>query len=116
MKASIFLALVVGIVLDGLIVAQSQPQLNLMPMPASVQQGSGALPITSSFSVSIGGAHDASLEAAVHRFEHQLSRQTGIPFQTKAGATATLTRRVSSSLRRNSPAEPLRSPGRSSRR
>jgi len=84
--------------LSGFAVSQSQPQLNLMPMPASVQQGSGALPITSSFSVSIGGAHDASLEAAVHRFEHQLSRQTGIPFQTKAGATATLTVRADKAM------------------
>ena len=67
-------------------------------MPASVQQGSGALPITSSFSVSIGGAHDASLEAAVHRFEHQLSRQTGIPFQTKAGAAPTLTVRADKAM------------------
>jgi hexosaminidase len=70
--------------------AQSQPQLNLMPMPASVQSGSGQLPITQSFSVALSGHRDASLEAAVERFQAQLSRQTGIPFRPKAGSAPTL--------------------------
>jgi hexosaminidase len=69
---------------------QTQPQLNLMPMPASVQPGAGQLPITQSFSVAVSGAHDASLDLEVQRFQTQLSRQTGIPFRPKAGATATL--------------------------
>ena len=60
--------------------AQSQPQLNLMPMPASVQQGTGQLPINQSFSVAVTGARDASLDGEVQRFVTQLSRQTGIPF------------------------------------
>ena len=60
-------------------------------MPASVQPGAGQLPITRSFSVAISGAHDPAFEAGVHRFEHQLSRQTGIPFQAKSDAAATLT-------------------------
>ncbi len=71
--------------------AQSQPQLNLMPMPASVQQGSGQLPILQSFSVTVTGTHDATLDAAVKRFTKQLSVQTGIPFRPKDGAPATLT-------------------------
>ena len=62
-----------------------------MPLPASVQQGSGMLPVAQSFSVSVTGAHDAALEAGVRRFVAQLSRQTGIPFHSKAGATATMT-------------------------
>ena len=62
-----------------------------MPMPASVQQGDGQLPITQSFSATISGAHDASLDAAVQRFSGQLSRQTGIPFRPKPDATPTLT-------------------------
>ena len=65
-----------------------------MPMPASVQRDAGQLAITRSFSVSIGGAHDPTLAAGVHRFEHQLSRQTGIPFQPKSGSSATLTVRA----------------------
>jgi hexosaminidase len=68
--------------------AQSQPQLNLMPMPSSVQLGTGQLPIDASFSVT--GFHDWSLNGAVARFEEQLSRQTGIPFYPKPDAPTTL--------------------------
>jgi len=77
-------------VLMSLASAQSQPQLNLMPMPASVQQGTGQLPITQSFSVAITGTHDSSIDSGAKRFTAQLSEQTGIPFRPKAGATATL--------------------------
>jgi hexosaminidase len=71
-------------------IAQTQPQLNLMPMPASVQPGAGLLPIVQSFSVAVSGAHDASLDEEVQRFQAQLSRQTGIPFRPKPGAAPTL--------------------------
>jgi hexosaminidase len=70
--------------------AQSQPQLNLMPMPASVQQGSGQMPITQAFSASLTGSHEAALDAEVQRFVQQLSRQTGIPFRPPAGTPAVL--------------------------
>src|SRR5579859_2747535 len=70
--------------------AQSQPQLNLMPMPASVQAGTGQLPITASFSVAVTGAHDASLDSEIQRFQTQLARQTGIPLHAKPGTAATL--------------------------
>jgi hexosaminidase len=69
--------------------AQSQPQLNLIPMPASVQPGAGQLAITQSFSVAVTGSHDASLDREIQRFQTQLSRQTGIPFRPKPGAAAT---------------------------
>ena len=71
--------------------SQTQPQLNLMPMPSSVQQTTGQLPITSSFSVAVAGTRDPALEAGVQRFTKQLSAQTGIPFRTNTGATPTLT-------------------------
>jgi hexosaminidase len=67
----------------------AQSQLNLMPLPASVQMGSGQLPISQSFSVAEDGFHDASLDSEVTRFLEQLSRQTGIPLRPKPG-TATL--------------------------
>jgi hexosaminidase len=70
--------------------AQSQPQFNLMPMPATVQAGTGQLAITQSFSVAVTGARDASLDSEVQRFQTQLSRQTGIPFRPKTGSTPTL--------------------------
>jgi len=74
--------------------SQTQPQLNLMPLPAGVQQGTGQLAITPTFSVVIIGTHDPALEAGVQRFTKQLSIQTGIPFRTKDGASPTLTVRA----------------------
>jgi hexosaminidase len=59
-------------------------------MPASVQVGSGQLPINQLFSVALTGSHDASLDEEVQRFQAQLSRQTGIPFRPKPGAAAAL--------------------------
>ena len=55
-------------------------------MPASVQLGSGQLPITQSFSVAITGTHDSSVDSGAKRFIAQLSEQTGIPFRPKSGA------------------------------
>jgi hexosaminidase len=70
--------------------AQNQAQLNLMPMPASVQPGTGQLPITQSFSIAVTGSQDATLDSEVQRFTTQLSRQTGIPFRPNPGAAPTL--------------------------
>jgi hexosaminidase len=61
-----------------------------MPLPASVQSGTGQLTINQSFSVALTGSHDGSLDSEVQRFKHQLSRQTGIPFRPTSGAAATL--------------------------
>jgi hexosaminidase len=74
----------------GPLSAQSQPQLNLMPMPASVQRGSGQLLITPSFSVATTGTHDPSIDYGVKRFTAQLSALTGIPIRPKAGSAPTL--------------------------
>jgi hexosaminidase len=65
--------------------AQSQPQLNLMPMPANVQPGQGQLPITADFSVTVTGSHDAALDREVQRFQTVLARQTGIFIRPKVG-------------------------------
>ena len=72
--------------------AQSQPPLNLMPMPSSVQSGAGQLlPIDGSFSVAVTGFHDASLDRGIQIFQRQLSRKTEIPFRPKSGGTPTIT-------------------------
>src|SRR5712671_3447641 len=60
--------------------ASQQPSLNLMPMPSSVQLGSGQLPIDQTFSFATAGFHDAGLEGGVQRFVAELSRQTGMHF------------------------------------
>ena len=70
--------------------AQEQPRLNLMPWPASLQTGSGSLRIDPSFSVALTGHTEARLDRAVQRFLRQLSRQTAIPFSTKASSKPTL--------------------------
>ena len=59
-------------------------------MPASVQQGTGQLLITSSFSAGVTGSHDPSLDSGVRRFSNQLSLLTGIPFRASAGTAPTL--------------------------
>jgi len=68
--------------------AQSQAQLNLLPLPANVQLGTGSLRIDASFSVSITGHTEPKLDRAVQRFQAQLFRQTAIPFATKAGGSS----------------------------
>jgi hexosaminidase len=71
--------------LATLATAQTQPQLNLMPMPSKVQLETGQLPIDRTFSVSVGGFHDAALERGVNRFVSDLSRQTGMPLNRNKG-------------------------------
>ena len=64
-------------------------ELTLMPMPAKVTLGSGALRIDSGFSIATTGYSDGRLERAVKRFTTRVSRQTGIPL-VRSGTPATL--------------------------
>jgi hexosaminidase len=70
------------VVLAGLSFAQrgdaQQQQMNLMPIPASVQTGSGSLRVDASFSVALTGYSEPRLDQAVARFRRQLSRQTAL--------------------------------------
>jgi hexosaminidase len=75
---AILVILMFGSVLMSSSAAEAQ-QLNLMPMPASVQMQTGQLVIDPSFSVGISGQSDAQLERAVERFLDDLRRQTGMP-------------------------------------
>jgi hexosaminidase len=72
------LILIVLFVMVSIAFPQPQPILKLMPMPSSVQLGTGRLMIDRSFSVAVTGQKDAMLEQGVHRFLDQLSRETGI--------------------------------------
>lgn len=78
------------VLLTSFAFAQSQSTLNLMPMPASVQPGTGQLPITQSFTVSATGYRNASSDADIERFQAQLSRKTGIPFRMKPAVAPAL--------------------------
>jgi hexosaminidase len=72
--------------------AAQQPTLNLMPLPAKAQLGSGSLRVDSSFTVALSGYVDQRLVRAAERFLRQLSRQTALPiaFEPLRDATATL--------------------------
>ncbi|HET9366531.1 MAG TPA: family 20 glycosylhydrolase [Candidatus Udaeobacter sp.] len=75
--------------------AQAPQQISIMPMPSSLQIGSGQLLIDQSFSVELSGQRDALLDRAVQRFVAQLSHQTGMLFHPSAGKSqATLSLKV----------------------
>jgi len=70
--------------------------LNLMPVPASAQIGSGSLKIDGRFTVLLTGHTDARLSGAAERFLERLAKQTGLLIAMKPanGAKATLLVRV----------------------
>src|SRR5216684_2957129 len=68
-----------------------QPALNLLPLPASAQSGTGSLGVDSSFSVAFTGHNEPRLERAGDRFLRQLARQTGLPLALKPAKTAKAT-------------------------
>jgi hexosaminidase len=69
-----------------------RPPLNLMPVPANVQLGSGSLKIDASFTVSLTGHTDVRLTGAAERFVDRLAKQTGLLMVMKpvTGTKATL--------------------------
>ncbi|HKT46106.1 MAG TPA: family 20 glycosylhydrolase [Candidatus Acidoferrales bacterium] len=70
---------VAGMLAAGGAMAQTQTTPNLMPMPANVQLGSGALAIDATFSVQLAGHTEPRLERSVSRFLEQLQKRTAIP-------------------------------------
>ena len=60
--------------------SQSAPPLNLMPQPASVNLGTGALKIDANFAIALTGHTEPRLDRAATRFLAQLQRQTGLLF------------------------------------
>jgi len=66
-----------GLLYPAMTTAQ-QPALNLMPLPASAQSGTGSLAVDASFSVAFTGYTEPRLERAGERFLRQLARQTGL--------------------------------------
>jgi hexosaminidase len=77
--------------LASLGVSQTQPRIDLMPMPSGVQAGTGELAIDRTFSISVAGFHDAALDRGVQRFVEQLSRQTGMRLDQELAAVASPT-------------------------
>jgi hexosaminidase len=79
-----------GVTYPGMPAAQ-QPALNLLPLPAAAQAGSGSLRVDSSFTMALSGYAEPRIERAAERFLRQLSRQTALPVVLKPskGAKAT---------------------------
>jgi hexosaminidase len=76
-------ALVLCGLLYPIMTTAQQPILHLMPLPSSVQSGSGSLRVDSTFSVAFTGYTEPRLERAGERFLRQLARQTGLPLSFK---------------------------------
>lgn len=64
--------------------AQTTTELNVMPLPAKAQLGSGVLKIDGGFTIAFAGFHDARLDRAGQRFLTQLHRETGLVFPNAA--------------------------------
>jgi hexosaminidase len=78
---SICLLVLTSLLLTGMSLrAQSSADLNVMPLPAKVQAGSGVLKIDGTFSVAFTGYREPRLERAGQRFLSTLNHQTGIVF------------------------------------
>jgi len=76
----------------GMVNAQSNALLNIMPLPAKVERAEGSLKIDATFRIAFAGYRESRLDRAGQRFLHQVRRQTGLvllPAKTDAG-TATL--------------------------
>jgi hexosaminidase len=67
--------------------AQTPTDLNIMPLPAKAQLGSGVLPVDKGFTLGFTGFRDERLDRAGQRFLMQLHRETGIVFAA-AGSQA----------------------------
>src|SRR5258706_114621 len=64
--------LVLCIWLNPVMTTAQEPALNLLPLPASAQSGTGSLGVDSSFSVAFTGHSEPRLERAGDRFLRQL--------------------------------------------
>jgi hexosaminidase len=91
-----------------MLAAASAHAQDLMPLPASVTPGEGALVIDTGFQITMTGYQEPRLRAAAARVVARIARQTGLPlsgaFEPDAAATATLV------LDTRAPGEAVQSP------
>jgi hexosaminidase len=76
--------------------AQAPTQLKMMPLPSSVQLGTGHLLINQSFLVAVSGHRDSTLDRGVQRFIAELSHQTGMRLKAMAGQESSATLQIHS--------------------
>ena len=92
MRFAAFLLSLTFLMLASHAAAQSGPSPNLMPQPAGLTPGSGALRIDANFSIAFTGHTEPRLRRAADRFFSQLHQQTGLPRfgEPKDNSSATL--------------------------
>lgn len=91
-KKWMYLALFTSLPISGMTLrAQSPADLDVMPLPAKVQLGSGALKIDRGFTVGFAGYKETRLDRAGQRFLATLGRQTGIVLSHAAADPAKAT-------------------------
>src|SRR5260370_10519558 len=79
--------LVLCVLLYPAMTTAQQPVLDLMPLPANMQSGTGSLAVDSSFSITFTGYSEPRLQRAGERFMKQLAHQTGLPLAVKPSKT-----------------------------
>ena len=84
------------LLLAQLVAAQAPQHLKLMPLPASLQLGSGRLLINQSFTVAISGHRDSTLDRGIQRFIAELSHETGMRLKATAGQESNATLQIHS--------------------
>jgi hexosaminidase len=84
------------LLLTQVVTAQPPKQLNLMPLPSTVQLGTGRLLIEQSFTVAVSGHRDSTLDRGVQRFVAELSRETGMRLKATAGEGSNATLQIHS--------------------
>ena len=77
--------------LTPLAAEEAPRQLNVMPMPSSLQLGTGKLLINQSFSVAVSGYRDGTLERGVQRFIAEVSQQSGMRLKPTAAQDSNAT-------------------------
>jgi hexosaminidase len=78
------------------VAAAEVQRLKLMPLPSTVQLGTGHLLINQSFSVTITGHRDAMLYRGVDRFIAELSHEMGMRLKATAGEESCATLQIHS--------------------
>lgn len=66
-------------------------QIDVMPLPASIEPRDGTLRVTQSFSVALAGYTDPLLHRAAQRFLNNLSHQTGMPISESPASASSAT-------------------------
>jgi hexosaminidase len=84
------------LLLAQLVAAQSPQNIKLMPLPATMQLGSGHLLINQSFTVAVEGHRDSTLDRGVQRFIAELSHETGMRLNATAGEESNATLQIHS--------------------